>query len=250
MKHIITTIYTTIFSILLVTVFFTIAELTTIAKTEFVNQLQQSVVMNASYLIACKLIIQIVLTYIFGHMIYHKIGYDEISRQLDEVLKKEATVHKVIFKDDIPLSSLAKDRDTNNIEGVANPLWSKYPERMMFWRERLLNMRDTPMTPDEAIKGTHMDFDSIPRSHLVTTADLVTNDDFVKKDEKVGTRVEDEGIKLNVLLLMIGDTDRHTFSGRQIEEDKRWVEIAGPMINTYEEIIMLNGVHKYYKCVE
>jgi hypothetical protein len=69
MKNILNIALSTIFSLLFITVVFTIAELNIVAKSGYTNQLQQSVVMSASYLIVCKLIIQIVLTYCTGNIL-------------------------------------------------------------------------------------------------------------------------------------------------------------------------------------
>jgi hypothetical protein len=100
-------IYLTIFLILFVTCIFNIAELNLIAKSDYTNHLEQSVVMNASYLLLCKLIIQSVITYVVGNILYHKVKDSILERDLQKSMdnisvdKVKNRVISQLFKDEV-----------------------------------------------------------------------------------------------------------------------------------------------------
>lgn len=175
MKNSITIIYTTILSILFITVLFTIAELNIIVKTEFSNQLQQSVIMSASYLIICKLIIQMVITYIIGTILYRRI------------------------KD---------NHDSNGKPTYDKNLLAKYPERMQHHKDRQEEVKNwlkqvRPVTIDEAFKVdksfdkvSELKFDPIDQIDELDKSSIGTTPitrTFKDKSKEVLDNVEVEG---------------------------------------------------------
>lgn len=250
MKNIITIVYTTIISILILSVFFTIAELTIVAKTEFSNQLQQTVVMNASYLISCKLILQILITSVLGNMLYHKIGYNIISKKVDEVLK-----------DNKPNSGQSTEHHHTKDVSKGNPLWINCPDRMQQWRDRIHSQPLTPTEPfkssitkEDYEKAVGLQFDPIDQIDELDknciTEDISNHFNIVRKGYD-----ESKGIKLKNLLKMDG-IKSYTFRLDQIEDNKRWIELkpddnerwlADEMMEA--EHIIVEDKTKYYKLV-
>jgi hypothetical protein len=238
MKNTITIIYTTIFSLLFITVIFTIAELNIIAKTPFDNQLQQSVVMSASYLIICKLIIQIAITYIAGNVLYHKIK-DIHSNNTNHSKTKMA------WEDCVETKSEARY--------VNEPLIDK--EQYLKTKDsimkgdisgRLEDLTTRPLTPNEAFKSTPIDkevFDKVSELKF----DPV---DQIDEIDKSNISIEKEGTILSDLLLGISK-NAHTFTKRQLRDNKRWKLIGYPDASTVDfEVIVINKKNQYYVEVE
>ncbi len=278
MKNILTVVFTTIFSILFITVMYTIAELNIVAKTEFTNQLQQSVIINASYFITCKLIVQIVLTYLFGHLLYHKVQYITLAKRLDSILNKEMsninkdqTYSGVESTDVSPRwEDVVQPLTTTNINAdKVNPLWTSYPERMQRHKDNFGTILDImkdarPLTPDEAFKSTPIDkdvfekvntlqFDPINQVDEMDKNGITTGNNIKIKDNHV---VLEDGIRLKNLLKMEG-IQSYTFRLDQIEDNKRWIEVKPDDKGKWSVDEMMESEHmvvddkdKYYRLVK
>jgi len=273
MKNTIIIIYTTIISILFITVLFTIAELNIIAKTEFTNHLEQSVIMTASYLIICKLLIQMAITYIAGNMLYRKIKYIHDSNINYNSVKESWE------------SAVGVKSETNNTPNIIKPiLWEKYPERMKHHIDRQEDIRDwlkqEPLTPNEAFKPNTIKYDGQDYKLNATSQqpnmeifDKVSElkfdpidqiDELDKngignkpstrkfKDNKVKdvlNKVENEHIGTRLGTLLTGIPSRfHTFKIEQVRANNIWkqvYDIDKLDVGSYE-IIVINKKNHYY----
>lgn len=212
MKNILNIALTTIFSLLFITVVFTIAELNIVAKTEFTNQLQQSVVMSASYLMVCKLIIQIVLTYCTGNILYHRIkdAHDKIINHNKARASWENTAgNKPITPEEAFSGTITK-------------------EDYKFAREVLDDH-------DVYDKVNTLQFDPIDQI-----------DEIDKSNNCIDLRRE--GVYLSELLKGVKKT-MHTFKPHHIKDNKRWKEVEfGNTIDVRSdyEVIVKNKKNHYY----
>ncbi len=211
MKNTITTTLIAIFSILFITVLFTIAELNIIAKTEFTNQLQQSVIMSASYLISCKLIIQIAILYIVGNILYHK---------MKDVSYKRQSIRDAIHL----LNKQAEEALNKRFDNVYKSTMSRSP---------ISDIANKPeIKLDKVIDNK--DFIDLRRNKV--------GDVLGKIDNK------SNGILLSDLLLGV-KKGMYTFKSKQITENKRWKEVKfNDIPNALEgyEVILCDGKNKYY----
>ncbi len=208
MKNTTTIIYATIISILLVTVFFTIAELNIVAKSEYTNHLEQTVVMTASYLIICKLLIQIAITYILGNMLYNML-YNKIykSKEVGVARIKSTTVDTTQL--DKTLERLDK-YDKDRKEAILQPT-QEY--RSPVYRPE---MKIEPIISND-------DFDKIEKALMESII-----------DEPINYKTLNYPMKLSKLLCGIS-MGNHTFSDKEIRDNKEY-KLVGSSASKIENL--------------
>jgi len=217
MKNTITVIYITIISILIVTVFFTIAELNLVTKTAFTNHLEQSVVMTASYLILCKLIVQMAITYLLGNILYNK-----MKSTYKIVDTKRGTWQSEVKANTQSIKKTIQDDISSVVEGVKRNIILE----PIISNEDFDRVDRRYLTEEEILSGLENECTTAEREDQSVMKSII--------DEPINYETLNYPMKLHRLLYNV-ENDCHTFTSKEREENREW-ELVG-VVNRADNVL-------------
>lgn len=243
MKNITQTIYITIFILLFVTCIFNIAELNIIAKTDYTNHLEQSIVMNASYLLLCKLIIQSVITYVIGNILYHRIKDKVIEKDLQRSMDNVSTDTTSQQHYDSLVKTLDQvygEPDINTLQFDPIDQVDKYDKFGIDYVENTMEIkRDSKGYIKSVEKKKPIDFGYINGEPTILYEDEI-------HDDNLSGIVQPEGRLLSDILNEY-DINNTSFTKGELSRNERYIEVeyaTADMIKVGEE------KYKYFKRVK